>query len=156
MILLTHCPTHKYIPDAPLFEMMIRSIAVKQRPTKGIIMNPHALMPAIPALAEHAYDPLASPALRQALPGIVAAFDEAAMLAHVQNAFGTQPGYTITGCELEQGTYTPGEGCVARYFLTIEGAAAMSALVSAVAGQTVGPGTLIRDIGADIAAALAE
>jgi hypothetical protein len=32
----------------------------------------------------------------------------------------------------------------------------MSALVSAVAGRTVGPGTLIRDIGADIAAALAE
>ena len=32
----------------------------------------------------------------------------------------------------------------------------MSALVSAVAGRTVGPGTLIRDIGADVAAALAE
>jgi len=32
----------------------------------------------------------------------------------------------------------------------------MSALVSAVAGRTVGPGTLIREIGADIADALAE
>jgi len=32
----------------------------------------------------------------------------------------------------------------------------MSALVSAVAGRSVGPGTLIRQIGADIAAALAE
>ncbi len=32
----------------------------------------------------------------------------------------------------------------------------MSALVSAVAGRTVGPGTLIRDIGDDIAQALAE
>lgn len=32
----------------------------------------------------------------------------------------------------------------------------MSALISAVAGRTVGPGTLIRDIGADIETALAE
>lgn len=32
----------------------------------------------------------------------------------------------------------------------------MSALVSAVAGRTIGPGTLIREIGADIAAVLAE
>lgn len=131
MILLTYCPFHNYIPDAPLFEMMIRSIALEQRQTKGIIMHPPALMPAIPALAEHAYDPLASSALRHALPGIVAAFDEAAMLAHVQAALGTRPGYTITGCELEQGTYTPGEGCVARYILTLAGEVAMSALVSA-------------------------
>lgn len=32
----------------------------------------------------------------------------------------------------------------------------MSALISAVAGRTVGPGTLIREIGADVVAALAE
>jgi hypothetical protein len=88
-------------------------------------------MPAIPAMAEHTYDPLASPALRHALPGIAVAFDEAAILAHVQAALAVQPGYAIIGCELEQGTYTPGEGCVARYILAVEGEMASSALVSA-------------------------
>ena len=90
-----------------------------------------ALMPAMPPLADQAYDPLASMALRQAFPGILAAFDEAAMHAHIQAALGAQPGYSIGTCELEQGTFMPGEGCEARYLLAIDGATAATALVSA-------------------------
>lgn len=91
-----------------------------------------------PLFPAEAIDPLASPALQRELPGILAAFDEDAMRAHLQAALFKQqnPCHTISSCEVEQATYTPGSGCTVRYTLTLQGREAGetgTALVSAQA-----------------------
>ena len=71
-------------------------------------------------LPDGALDPLASPVLQQELPGITTAFDTEAMRARLQVAlFADNRPPTITECEVEQATYTPGAGCTVRYILTL-------------------------------------
>jgi len=73
-------------------------------------------------LTEAQIDPRSSLALQQALPGLLAAFDESLMRVSLQSALlGTdRPGAAIAGCELDQATYLPDPGCILRYLLTIQ------------------------------------
>jgi len=80
-------------------------------------------------------DPLSSLALQQALPGLLAAFDEPLMRVALQSALfePNQSGITITQCELDQATYLPDPSCIIRYLLTIQdnqGGAQRQVLVS--------------------------
>jgi len=77
------------------------------------------------ALTEAQLDPLASPALRQALPGVVGAFDEQLVQAALQSAlFGpSRPNLTIERCEIDQATYVPDPCCIIRYLLTLRDSA---------------------------------
>jgi hypothetical protein len=72
-------------------------------------------------LTEAQIDPLASLALQQALPGLVAAFDEPLMRVRLQAAlFGAAESHiTIERCELDQATYLADPSCVIRYLLTL-------------------------------------
>ena len=66
-------------------------------------------------------DPLATPALRRALPGIDAGFDAAEMTARLQSAlFGTSgDAPVVESCEPGKAMYLGDEGCRIRYDLTV-------------------------------------
>ena len=66
-------------------------------------------------------DPLATPALRRALPGIDAGFDAAGMTARLQSAlFGTGvDAPVVESCEPGKAMYLGDEGCRIRYDLTV-------------------------------------
>ena len=66
-------------------------------------------------------DPLATPALRRALPGIDAGFDAAEMTARLQSAlFGTGvDAPVVESCEPGKAMYLGDEGCRIRYDLTV-------------------------------------
>src|SRR5688572_15987443 len=75
-----------------------------------------------PALTPAQIDPLSNLALQQALPGLLAAFDEPLMQVALQSALfePQQTGIAITQCEIDQATYLPDPGCIIRYLLTIQ------------------------------------
>jgi hypothetical protein len=89
------------------------------------------------ALTEAQLDPLASPALRHALPGLVGAFDEQLMREALQAAlFGpSRPDLTIERCEIEQATYVPDPCCIIRYVLTLRDSASDTSHELLVSGQ---------------------
>lgn len=66
-------------------------------------------------------DPLATPALRRVLPGIVAALDPTEMAARLQSAlFGTgADAPVVEACEPGKAMYLGAEGCRVRYELTV-------------------------------------
>ncbi len=115
---------HAYIPAVP-------SPAATARPEGGTAAAVEAAgPPAAPArrdpqsIAEVGgapVDPLQSPLLRQELPGLVEAFDGAAMRERLQTAlFGkTNPNYTIERATPGQAIYQPGDSCVLRYSLEV-------------------------------------
>lgn len=86
-------------------------------------------------LAQDQLDPLDSPVLRNELPGLPVAFDEAAMLDHLQAALQPNPGYVIEQCELDQATYVAGEYCIVRYRLTVQDAAGGPSIAPFVVGR---------------------
>jgi hypothetical protein len=73
-------------------------------------------------LTEAQLDPQSSLALQQALPGLLAAFDESRMRVSLQSALldPDRPAVAIAECELDQATFLPDPGCILRYLLTIE------------------------------------
>jgi hypothetical protein len=72
-------------------------------------------------LTEAQIDPHVSAALRQALPGLTAAFDEQLMLAYLGTALfePERSAATIERCEVDQATYLPDPSCIIRYLLTL-------------------------------------
>jgi hypothetical protein len=97
-------------------------ISQEQQRNHSIVTTQAALSIAPAALTLAQVDPQSSLVLQQALPGLLAAFDEPLMLVALQSAlFGTgESGMVITQCDLDQATYLPDPGCIIRYLLTIQ------------------------------------
>jgi hypothetical protein len=97
-------------------------ITHEQQRQHSSVAEPAATSIAPSQLTEAQIDPQSSLALQQALPGLLAAFDETLMLASLQSALfdSGQPGARITQCELDQATFLPDPSCITRYLLTIQ------------------------------------
>jgi hypothetical protein len=89
-----------------------------------------------PELSRAQLDPLQSPALQRELPGVLIAFDGAAMCAYLQEAlFGaSQARYTVTRCEPAQSVYT-GDCCIVRYELDVNDGTGRQAIQPLVIGR---------------------
>lgn len=94
----------------------------QQRLLSGVAEQAGSMASVPAALPAAQIDPQASLALQQALPGLLAAFDQLRMREALQSALfePNQSSIAVTHCELDQATYLPGPGCIIRYLLTIE------------------------------------